>query len=119
TQQFNKYHRPAAISTITRNNNTITCHRIDCTIIALAFTLTGDRQLDPFAPWPPYIPAGILPNQVTFVEIQHYNLSFSNRCFVRLKEFADLFFFAATSSGLCRGLALCAFLCDISASASS
>src|SRR5215831_12566684 len=116
TQQFNKYHRPAAISTITPNDNSITSHRINCTIIALTLTSAGDRKLDPFAPWPPYIPTCILPNQVAFIEIQDDYLSFGNRCFVRLHEFADLFFFAATNSGLCRGLTLCAFLCDIFAS---
>src|SRR5215471_3929261 len=92
TQQFDKYHCPATIRTITRDDNTLTSHRINCTIVSLPLTLAGNRQLDPLAPWPPYIATSILPKQVAFIQIQDDNISLGNRCFVHLHKFADLFF---------------------------
>jgi hypothetical protein len=91
-QKLDKYHGPTSIRTITGDNDEFSNQCINSSIIGLSLMLICDRKFDTSIAWSPYIATGILPNQMTFIDIQYNDRAITNGFLVCLHQITDLFF---------------------------
>src|ERR671925_2084617 len=119
TEHFDKCNCCRAISAGSRIDCDITLTLLDSTIIGLSLPEIGHIDGNTLVHWPPYITTRIIPTQMAFIDIKYNQITCFDRYAPGVQTFANLFFFAATSSGSLAGLARWAFFQEIRAAASN